>query len=92
VALVSDGPPLLLEVEGGETYADPQAAITWSSGLRTAIKTDVGFKTLTGRASGETIQMSFSGDGWLLIQPSEGFVEGAQERAGGALGNLLGGG
>ena len=94
VALVSDGPPLLLEVEGGDTYADPQAAITWSSGLKTAVKTDVGFKTLTGRASGETIQMSFSGDGWLLIQPSEGFVEGAQDggRSGGALGNLLGGG
>jgi uncharacterized protein (AIM24 family) len=95
VALVSDGPPLLLEVEGGDTYADPQAAITWSSGLRTAIKTDVGFKTLTGRASGESIQMSFSGDGWLLVQPSEGFADGAQEggrSAGGALGNLLGGG
>jgi uncharacterized protein (AIM24 family) len=94
VALVSDGPPLLLEVESGDTYADPQAAITWSSGLQTALKTDVGFKTLTGRASGETIQMSFSGSGWLLIQPSEGFVDGAQEggRSGSALGNLLGGG
>jgi len=94
VALLSDGPPLLLQVEGGDTYADPQAAITWSSGLQTAVKTDVGFKTLTGRASGETIQMSFSGNGWLLIQPSEGFVDGAQEggRSGGGLGNLLGGG
>jgi uncharacterized protein (AIM24 family) len=94
VALISDGPPLLLEVEGGDTYADPQAAITWSSGLQTAIKTEVGFKTLTGRASGETIRMSFSGSGWLLIQPSEGYV-GAQDggrSGGGGLGNLLGGG
>jgi len=94
VALVSHGPPLLLEVEDGATYADPLAAITWSSGLKTAIKTDVGFKTLTGRASGESIQMSFSGNGWLLIQPSEGAVDRTEggRAAGGALGNLLGGG
>jgi uncharacterized protein (AIM24 family) len=92
VALLSDGPPLLLEVVGGDTYADPQAAITWSSGLQTAVKADVGFKTLTGRASGESIQMAFSGNGWLLVQPSEGIVEVAQGgRGGGSLGNLLGG-
>jgi uncharacterized protein (AIM24 family) len=31
VALVSDGPPLLLELDGSTpTFADPQAAITWS--------------------------------------------------------------
>jgi uncharacterized protein (AIM24 family) len=97
VALVSDGPPLLLELDGTETYADPQAAITWSSGVRTDIKTDVNVKTLIGRGSGETVQMSFSGSGWLLIQPSEGVVHsatasgGSQGGAGGALGNLLGG-
>jgi uncharacterized protein (AIM24 family) len=99
VALVSDGPPLLIELDGTETYADPQAAITWSSGVRTDIKTDVNVKTLIGRGSGESVQMSFSGAGWLLIQPSEGVVHGSaaagggssQGGGGGALGNLLGG-
>jgi uncharacterized protein (AIM24 family) len=99
VALVSDGPPLLLELDGTETFADPQAAITWSSGVRTDVKADVNMKTLIGRGSGETIQMAFSGSGWLLIQPSEGVVHGAtaggggssQGGAAGALGNLLGG-
>jgi uncharacterized protein (AIM24 family) len=99
VALVSDGPPLLIELDGTETYADPQAAITWSSGVRTDIKADVNVKTLIGRGSGETIQMSFAGAGWLLIQPSEGVVHGAapggggsssQGGAAGALGGLLG--
>ena len=33
VAVVSDGTPVLLEVDGNETYADPQAAITWSEGV-----------------------------------------------------------
>ena len=96
VALISDGPPVLLHVDGEQTFADPQAAITWSSGLSTSIKTDVNIKTLTGRGSGETIQVGFSGSGWLLIQPSEGRVVaaaggGKSGGAGGALGNLLGG-
>jgi uncharacterized protein (AIM24 family) len=98
IALVSDGPPLLLRLDGEQTFADPQAAITWSSGVSTSIKTDVNIKTLTGRGSGETIQMGFSGSGWLLIQPSEGQVAAAASGSGGsqggvsgALGNLLGG-
>ena len=99
VALVSDGPPLLLQLDGQQTFADPQAAITWSSGVSTQIKTDVNVKTLIGRGSGETIQIGFSGPGWVLIQPSEGQVAGATGSSGGgsqggvsgALGNLLGG-
>jgi uncharacterized protein (AIM24 family) len=27
---VSDGPPVLIEIDGESTFADPQAAITWS--------------------------------------------------------------
>jgi len=95
VALVSDGPPVMLEIDGEQTFADPQAAITWSSGVTTSVKTDVNVKTLTGRGSGETVQVAFTGSGWLLIQPSEGRVAatgGSGGGAPGALGNLLGGG
>jgi uncharacterized protein (AIM24 family) len=97
VALLSDGPPVMLELNGEETYADPQAAITWSSGLKTSIKTDVNVKTLIGRGSGETVQMAFSGEGWLLIQPSEGRVAAPSQAggqgggAGGTIGKILGG-
>lgn len=72
VALTTDGPPLLLNVAEAPTFADAQAAVCWSSGVTTQLKTDVNFKTLTGRASGETVQMAFGGQGWLLVQPSEG--------------------
>lgn len=89
VAVLSDGPPLLLEIDGEGTYADPNAAITWSAGVTTSVKTDVNLKTLIGRASGETLQVAFSGEGWLLIQPSEGRV--AAAGAGGAIGRMLGG-
>ena len=45
VALVSDGPPLLIEIDEAPTFADPQAAITWSSGVKTSVKTDMNMKT-----------------------------------------------
>src|SRR5919198_565690 len=83
VAIISDGPPVLLNVASAPTFADAQAAITWSQGVSTSIKTDVNLKTLIGRGSGETIQMGFQGQGWVLVQPSEGRVAGAVASGGG---------
>jgi uncharacterized protein (AIM24 family) len=98
VAILSDGPPVLLTLDGEDTFADPQAAITWSEGVNTSVKTDINLKTFIGRGSGESVQMAFSGKGWLLIQPSEGRVigtgaggSGQSGQAGGALGKILGG-
>jgi uncharacterized protein (AIM24 family) len=93
VAILSDGPPVLLNVASAPTFADAQAAITWSSGVTTSLKTDFKAKNLIGRGSGESIQMAFQGQGWVLVQPSEGrvAVTTAQGGAGGGLGNLLGG-
>src|SRR3954463_4166404 len=95
VAINSDGPPVRLNVASAPTFADAQAAITWSSGVSTGIRTDFKMKNLIGRGSGETIQMSFSGQGWVLVQPSEGritgFEQGNQNSGGGGLGSLLNG-
>ena len=93
VAILSDGPPVLLNVASAPTFADAQAAITWSSGVTTSLKTDFKAKNLIGRGSGESIQMAFQGQGWVLVQPSEGrvAVTTAQGGAGGGIGNLLGG-
>ena len=93
VAILSDGPPVLLDVASAPTFADAQAAITWSSGVQTSLKTDVNARTLIGRGSGETVQMAFSGEGWVLVQPSEGRLEPADAsgKGGGGLGGLLGG-
>ena len=77
VAIVTDGPPIRLDVGAAPTFADAQAAIVWSSGVSTSVKTDVNFKSLIGRSSGETVQVGFSGSGWVLIQPSEGLVSGS---------------
>jgi uncharacterized protein (AIM24 family) len=92
VAIISDGPPVLLNVASAPTFADAQAAITWSSGVQTGIRTDFKMKNLIGRGSGETFQMSFTGQGWVLVQPSEGQVVGVAQQGqsgGGGLGGLL---
>ena len=81
VAIVSDGPPVLLNTGEAPTFADPQAAITWASSVKTGIKTDIKLKNFIGRGSGESVQMSFSGQGWVLVQPSEGRVQAAQPGA-----------
>ena len=92
VAILSDGPPVLLNVAQAPTFADAAAAITWSSGVQTAIKTDFKMKNLIGRGSGESIQMAFTGQGWVLVQPSEGRPEvPVASSSGGGIGNLLNG-
>jgi uncharacterized protein (AIM24 family) len=93
VAILSDGPPVLLNVAAAPTFADAQAAITWSQGVTTALKTDFKMKNLIGKSSGESIQMAFSGEGWLLVQPSEGRVDRIGPGGGnsGGLGSLLNG-
>ena len=88
VAIISDGPPVLLNTGDAATYADPQAAITWSSSVSTSIKTDVKLKNFIGRGSGESLQMAFQGAGWVLVQPSEGRV--VPTAGGGGGGGLLG--
>src|SRR5918999_5747388 len=74
VALVSDGEPLRLDVSEAPTFADPQAAIAWSGGVTTNLRTDVQAKSLIGMGSGESFQLGLSGQGWVLVQPSEGRV------------------
>jgi len=89
VAIISDGPPVLLQTGDVPTFCDPQAAITWSSNLQTHLKTDVNMKSLIGKSSGESLQIGFAGAGWVLVQPSEGRVAQVASGSGGG-GGLLG--
>jgi uncharacterized protein (AIM24 family) len=93
VAVLSDGPPVLLNVASAPTFADAQAVVTWSAGVTTSMKTDFKMKNLIGKGSGESVQMAFAGQGWVLVQPSEGRIQ-AVAGSGGSnspLGNILGG-
>ncbi|MDR7667084.1 AIM24 family protein [Methanosarcina sp. Z-7115] len=46
-------------------------SIAWSGNIEPEIKKDISLKTLVGRGSGESLQMAFRGEGFVLIQPYE---------------------
>jgi uncharacterized protein (AIM24 family) len=72
----------VLDVASAPTFADPQAVVMWTSGVNMSIKSDVSMKTLIGKTSGETFQMGFSGNGWVMVQPSEGVARGSGTKTG----------
>lgn len=73
VAITSHYDPLILKVSAatGPVFTDPNATVAWSGNLTPEIATDISFKTLMGRGSGESIQMKFAGEGWIVVQPYE---------------------
>ncbi len=72
VAITSHFEPLALMVRPGQPVrTDPNATICWSGNLQPEFKTDVSLKSFFGRGSGESIQMEFSGEGFVVIQPYE---------------------
>ncbi|MGK8506197.1 AIM24 family protein [Nocardia asiatica] len=100
IAITTHGTPVVLNVDQ-PTYADPQAAVAWSSSLQTGIKRNdsFGLGRLMGRSTGEGMTLSFSGRGFVIVQPSElppggflGGTGGGQEagQSGGVLGGLFG--
>ncbi|GAA5185560.1 AIM24 family protein [Rugosimonospora acidiphila] len=101
IAITTRGTPVVLRVDQ-PTYADPQAAICWSASLRTGYHRaeQLGLGTLLGRRTGEAFTMSFAGQGFVVVQPSEedhgpgsgGSGEGQRGSGNqGLLGGLLGG-
>jgi uncharacterized protein (AIM24 family) len=75
VAITSHFEPLTLMVKPGmPVRTDPNATIAWSGSLTPSIKTDMQLKTFFGRGSGESFQMEFNGDGFVVIQPYEEVV------------------
>jgi uncharacterized protein (AIM24 family) len=73
VALTTDGPPVVLNAAEAPTFADTNAVVAWSANLQTQLKTSFKAGALIGRGSGEAIQVSFYGQGFVIVQPSEGF-------------------
>ncbi|GAM15309.1 AIM24 family protein [Mesobacillus selenatarsenatis] len=72
VAITSHYEPLTLIVTpDNPVYTDPNATVAWSGNLQPEFVTDISFKTFLGRGSGESIQMKFSGEGFVVVQPFE---------------------
>ena len=81
VAITSHYQPLTLPVNAqtGPVFTDPNATVAWSGGLSPEIVTDISLGTLFGRGSGESVQLKFAGDGWVVVQPYEEVVLQAKE-------------
>jgi uncharacterized protein (AIM24 family) len=73
IAITSHYEPLTLRVGGGTgaVFTDPNATVAWSGTLTPEIVTNITMGTLLGRGSGESIQLKFSGEGWVVVQPYE---------------------
>ena len=72
VALTTDGPPVVLNAAEAPTFADTNAVVAWSANLQTTLKTSFKAGALIGRGSGEALQVAFHGNGFVIVQPSEG--------------------
>ena len=72
IAITSHYNPMTLRVTpDSPVLTDPNATIAWSANLEPKFKSDISFKTFLGRSSGETFQMRFEGDGFVVVQPYE---------------------
>jgi len=97
VAVTTEGTPVMLDVASAPTFADGQAVVMWSGGVQMQLKTDTtgGLKSMVRGGTGELIQMAFGGQGFVLVQPSEGRYGGggasSSSEGGGLLGQVLGG-
>lgn len=72
VAITTHFDPITLAVTpDSPVYTDPNATVAWSGNLQPTIKTDISLKTFFGRGSGESFQLAFQGQGWVVLQPYE---------------------
>ncbi|WP_246372484.1 AIM24 family protein, partial [Nocardioides pelophilus] len=74
VAITTDGEPVVLNAAEAPTFADTQAIVAWSIELQTSINKSFTAGSLIGRGSGEAFQVSFGGQGFVIVQPSEGAI------------------
>ena len=74
VAITTDGEPVVLNAAEAPTFADIQAIVAWSIELQTSINKSFTAGALIGRGSGEAFQVAFAGQGFVIVQPSEGAI------------------
>ena len=87
LAITSHGQPVVIPVDQ-PVFVDTDAIIGWSANLQTQIRKSQSLGSMLRGGSGELFQLALNGQGFVIIQPSEG-AAGPQPQAKG--GGLLGG-
>ncbi|BCK53099.1 AIM24 family protein [Nocardia wallacei] len=72
VAVTTHGAPVMLDASRAPTFADGQSAVAWSTSLQVGVNRTFKAGALIGRGSGEAMQLAFRGQGFVLVQASEG--------------------
>jgi uncharacterized protein (AIM24 family) len=77
VAITTKGDPVAFDVASSPTFGDAQAVVMWTAGVHMDVKVDSGgLGSLVRGGTGEMLQMAFGGQGYVVVQPSEGVVSG----------------
>jgi len=72
IAITTHCDPLTLRVTpNNPVMTDPHATVAWSGTLQRSERTDGSLKTSFSLGSGESTQMLFRGDGFVVVQPYE---------------------
>ena len=91
VAVTTKGEPVALDVGSAPTFGDAQAVVLWTGGVQMDVRVDTGgLGSMLRGGTGEMVQMAFSGQGHVLVQPAENAANtGAGERRGSGLSDFL---
>ncbi len=54
------------------TFVDMQSAVAWSTTLKSGMRKTAKAGALIGRGSGEAFQLALTGQGFVVVQASEG--------------------
>lgn len=72
VALTSDGPPVILDCSQAPVAVDANAVVAWSGGLVPSVTSGMNLRSSLRGGNGEAFQLVFHGQGFVVVQPSEG--------------------
>jgi uncharacterized protein (AIM24 family) len=94
LAITCDGQPIVIPVtQQAPVFVDTDAVVGWSSALQTTIQKSQSLKSILRGGSGELFQLGLYGQGFVIVQPSEGkaVAQAQSSSGGGLLGSVLGG-
>ena len=77
LAIAVFGTPVVLNVDS-PTFVDVQSAVLWSTSLQSGVRKTAKASAMVGRGSGEAFQLALSGQGFVVVQASEGHPVPAQ--------------
>ncbi|MEN5072971.1 AIM24 family protein [Isoptericola cucumis] len=71
LAVTAYGTPVVLNVDE-PTFVDMQSAVLWSTSLTSSVRKTAKLGAAIGRGSGEAYQLGLTGNGFVVVQASEG--------------------